>query len=75
MVKSTGYCVKCKVKRELSTPKIVTKNGHKMKGRCSTCGTKINSSSKVDENIYLSRRYMVHLCIGTLKQIKHGACI
>jgi len=37
----TGYCVKCKAKREMKdTENVTMKNGrHAMKGKCSTCGT------------------------------------
>lgn len=36
-----AYCVKCKAKREMESPKQVTlKNGKKaMKGTCPKCGT------------------------------------
>ena len=39
----TGYCVKCKAKREMKTPKSVTlKNGRKAtKGECPKCWTKM----------------------------------
>jgi len=41
MVGETGYCVKCKKKRQFSKEKIVTmKNGNKAKtGPCAICGT------------------------------------
>ena len=37
----TGYCVKCKMKREMSNAtRVVMKNGRPaMKGVCSVCGT------------------------------------
>ena len=37
----TGYCVKCKSKKEMKdTQNVTMKNGRKaMKGKCSTCGT------------------------------------
>ena len=37
----TGYCVKCKEKKEISNAQKVTmKNGRPaMKGKCPTCGT------------------------------------
>ncbi|MEX0621634.1 MAG: DUF5679 domain-containing protein [Candidatus Woykebacteria bacterium] len=40
---STAYCVKCKTKREVSSPEQVTmKNGRKaLKGTCPVCGTKM----------------------------------
>ncbi len=36
-----GYCVKCKAKREMKNPKLITmKNKRKaMKGTCPKCGT------------------------------------
>ncbi|KAG2472159.1 MAG: Isoleucyl-tRNA synthetase [Nitrosopumilales archaeon] len=39
----TGYCVKCRTKREMKDPKSVTlKNGRPAsKGTCPTCGTKM----------------------------------
>ena len=39
----TGYCVKCKAKREMKNPVNVTlKNGRKaVKGICPKCGTKM----------------------------------
>jgi hypothetical protein len=38
-----GYCVKCKAKREMLTPKVITmKNKRKAtKGTCPKCGTKM----------------------------------
>jgi len=38
-----GYCVKCKEKREMQTPKQVrTRNGRKgYKGTCPVCGSKM----------------------------------
>jgi hypothetical protein len=41
MYEAMGYCVKCKTKREIKDPQIVTmKNGRKaVKGICSVCGT------------------------------------
>jgi hypothetical protein len=40
---TTGYCVKCKAKREIKDAKnIVMKNGKKaVQGVCPVCGTKI----------------------------------
>ena len=37
----TGYCVKCRAKREMvDAAKVTMKNGRPaMKGKCSTCGT------------------------------------
>ena len=37
----TGYCVKCKNKKEMKdTQNVTMKNGRKaMKGKCATCGT------------------------------------
>ena len=37
----TGYCVKCKSKKEMKdTQNVTMKNGRKaMKGKCATCGT------------------------------------
>lgn len=45
---STGYCVKCRKKTEISNATNSTsKNGRKMvKGNCPTCSTKICSFSK-----------------------------
>jgi RNase P subunit RPR2 len=39
----TGYCMKCKTKREIKNPKTVTmKNKRKaVKGTCAKCGTKM----------------------------------
>jgi RNase P subunit RPR2 len=39
----TAYCVKCKAKREMKNPKVVTmKNKRKaVKGTCAKCGTKM----------------------------------
>ncbi len=43
MSKSSGFCVKCKAKREMKDVKEVTSHGHHMlKGRCSKCNTKMN---------------------------------
>lgn len=43
-----GYCMKCKKKREMKNPKLVTmKNGRKAyKGTCSVCGTKMFAITK-----------------------------
>ena len=43
MAKLMAYCVKCKSKREMKSPKPVKmKNGRKaMKGTCPKCGTKM----------------------------------
>ena len=40
---TSGYCVKCKAKREMKDPKNVTmKNGKKaVSGTCPVCGTKM----------------------------------
>jgi len=40
---TTGYCVKCRTKREMKDPKSITmKNGRPAtKGICPTCGTKM----------------------------------
>jgi len=40
---TTGYCVKCRTKREIKNPKPITmKNGRPAtKGTCPTCGTKM----------------------------------
>ncbi len=37
----TGYCVKCKAKKEMKdTQNVTMKNGRKaMKGKCTSCGT------------------------------------
>jgi len=48
---NTGYCVKCKTKREMvKTERVRMKNGRPaMKGKCSVCGTgmyKILSNSE-----------------------------
>jgi len=39
----TGYCVKCRTKREIKSPKSITmKNGRPAtKGTCPTCTTKM----------------------------------
>ena len=39
---TTGYCVKCRTKREMNDPKAITmKNGRPAtKGTCPTCATK-----------------------------------
>lgn len=43
----TGYCVKCKEKREISNPQEVVmkrkggKEGRALTGTCPTCGTKM----------------------------------
>ncbi len=38
-----GYCVKCKVKKEMKDPKVVktAKGGYMGKGTCVTCGTRM----------------------------------
>ena len=38
-----GYCVKCKAKKEIQSPKAITmKNGKPAsQGICPTCGTKV----------------------------------
>lgn len=37
-----GYCVKCKAKREIKDPSVVSVNGHSAaKGTCPKCGTKM----------------------------------
>jgi hypothetical protein len=40
---SMGYCMKCKVQREIKAPKQITmKNGRPAtEGSCSVCGTKM----------------------------------
>ncbi|MCH8859815.1 MAG: hypothetical protein IH843_01495 [Thaumarchaeota archaeon] len=40
---TTGYCVKCRTKREMNDPKAITmKNGRPAtKGTCPTCATKM----------------------------------
>jgi len=40
---TTGYCVKCRTKREMKEPKSITmKNGRPAtKGTCPTCATKM----------------------------------
>jgi len=40
---TTGYCVKCRTKREMKDPEITKlKNGRPaVKGICPTCGTKM----------------------------------
>jgi len=40
---TTGYCVKCRTKREIKNPKSVTmKNGKPaISGTCPTCSTKM----------------------------------
>jgi len=40
---TTGYCVKCRTKREIKNPKsIIMKNGRPAtKGTCPTCSTKM----------------------------------
>jgi hypothetical protein len=45
---TTGYCVKCKEKREMANEEQVEmKNGRKaMKGKCSVCGTGMYSIMK-----------------------------
>jgi len=42
-IMTTGYCVKCRTKREMKDPKSITmKNGRPAtKGICPTCGTKM----------------------------------
>lgn len=39
----TGFCVKCRTKRELKNPvEVILKNGRRaIKGTCSTCGTTV----------------------------------
>lgn len=41
MSETTGYCVKCKAKKEITNAEQVTmKNGRKaLKGKCGDCGT------------------------------------
>ena len=43
IVPETGYCVKCKEKREMKDAiKVEMKNGRNaMKGTCTVCGTKM----------------------------------
>jgi hypothetical protein len=40
---TTGYCVRCKAKREMKNPQSITmKNGRKAtQGTCPVCGTKM----------------------------------
>jgi hypothetical protein len=40
---STGYCLKCKVQREIKDPQPITmKNGRPaIEGTCQVCGTKV----------------------------------
>lgn len=40
---TTGYCVKCRTKREMKNPKPVSIKGGKMamSGTCPKCGTKM----------------------------------
>ena len=40
---TTGYCVKCRTKREIKDPKSITmKNGRPaIKGTCPKCGIKV----------------------------------
>lgn len=41
--KYSGYCVKCKEKRDFDGTVVETKNGRRMaQGVCPTCGTKMN---------------------------------
>lgn len=46
----TAYCVKCREKREMKDPEVVTlKNGKPAcKGICPTCGTKMFRIGKVE---------------------------
>ena len=41
----TGYCVKCKEKREMKNPEIVktSRGGFMAKGKCSVCGTNMSA--------------------------------
>jgi hypothetical protein len=43
MMATSGYCVKCKAKREMKNPQNITmKNGRKAtQGTCTVCGTKM----------------------------------
>jgi len=45
----TGYCVKCREKRDMKDPEVVTlKNGKPAcKGICPTCGTKMFRIGKI----------------------------
>ncbi len=49
-MEATGYCVKCKTKRDMKDAEVVTmKNGRKaVKGVCSVCGTGMYSIMKKD---------------------------
>lgn len=44
----TGYCVRCREKREIQNPQPVTlKNGRDaVKGTCGTCGTNLTRMGK-----------------------------
>jgi hypothetical protein len=38
-----AYCVKCRAKRGMTNPKVVTKSGRRfMFGNCEKCGTKMS---------------------------------
>lgn len=41
----TGYCVKCKAKREMKDPSIkqTARGGFMAQGICTTCGTKMSA--------------------------------
>ncbi len=41
----TGYCVKCKEKREMKNPEIgkTSRGGFIAKGKCSVCGTSMSA--------------------------------
>jgi RNase P subunit RPR2 len=45
----TGYCVKCKKKREMKSPKqVMLKNGRPaVSGTCTVCGTKMFKIGKM----------------------------
>lgn len=47
MAKYTGYCVKCKAKRDFEGTPGVTKKGQPVaSGGCPDCGTKVNTFLK-----------------------------
>ena len=46
----TGYCVKCKEKRDMKAPEIhqTARGGYMAKGICSVCGTKMSAMMSKD---------------------------
>ncbi len=50
---TTGYCVKCKAKRDMAdAQEVEMKNGRKaMKGKCSVCGTGMYCILKKEEKV------------------------